>query len=239
MKLRVMILSFFMILMAANGQAGLLGDFIKGLSSPGVSSPDAQTTASGLKEALTVGAEKAVGLLSREDGYFENHMVKILVPKQIQKVADVLVKVGYRQQVDEFVLSMNRAAEAAAPQAKDIFVSAVRQMTFEEAINILRGDQTAATEYLKSKTYSSLADRFNPIIAEAMDNYDVTRRYESLIGTYSKTLPFINLESLDLNRYVTNKALDGVFYMIGEEEKEIRANPAARVTDLLKTVFGG
>jgi hypothetical protein len=216
----------------------MLGDFLKGLSSPTGSSPDAQTTASGLKEALTVGTGNAVGLLSKQNGYFENQMVKILMPKQVQKVADVLGKIGYQPQVDEFVLSMNRAAEAAAPKAKGIFIDAIKQMTFEDALKILKGDQTAATEYLKSKTYGTLSESFKPIVSSSMNNYGVTRQYEQLTGTYTKAFPILGLEKLDLDRYVTSKALDGVFYMIGEEEKQIRTNPAARVTELLKTVFG-
>lgn len=238
MKIKTAILLFLMIFMTTNAQAGLLGDFLKGLASPTGTAPDSQTTASGLKEALTVGAGNAVGLLSQKDGYFTNQMVKILMPKQIQKVADVLGKIGYQQQVDEFVLSMNRAAEAAAPKAKGIFIDAIKEMTFEDAVKILKGDQTAATQYLKSKTYDTLSEEFKPVVSTTMNNYGVTRQYDQLIGTYTKAFPILGLESLDLDRYVTSKALDGVFYMIGEEEKQIRTNPAARVTELLKTVFG-
>lgn len=238
MKIKIIILGCILALLAVDVQAGLLGDFFKGLATPAGQTPDVQTTASGLKEALTVGTGNAVGLLSKPNGYLENQMVKILMPKQIQKVADILGKIGYQQQVDEFVMSMNRAAEAAAPKAKGIFVDAIKQMTFEDALKILKGDQTAATEYLKSKTSGTLSKSFEPIISSSMNNVGATRQYEQLIGTYTKTFPFMGLESLDLDRYVTTKALDGVFYMIGEEEKQIRTNPAARVTDLLKTVFG-
>lgn len=239
MKLKIVILGLLLIILAAEVQAGLLGDLFKGLSSPPAGSGnDVQTTASGLKEALNVGTGNAVGLLSKPNGYFENQMVKILMPKQIQKVADVLGKIGYQPQVDEFVLSMNRAAEAAAPKAKEIFIDAIKQMTFEDAVKILKGNQTAATEYLKSKTSGTLSESFKPIISSSMTNVGATRQYELLIGTYTKAFPILGLEKLDLDRYVTNKALDGVFYMIGEEEKQIRTNPAARVTELLKTVFG-
>ncbi len=239
MKLKMAVFgSILMILLAAEARAGFLGDILIDLAKPSAKSSDTQTTASGLKEALTIGAGNAVGLLSKTDGYFGNRMVKILLPKQIQKVADVLGKIGYQQQVDEFVLSMNRAAEAAAPKAEAIFVDAVRQMTFEDAMKILRGNETAATEYLKSKTYNILADSFRPVISSSMDQAGVTSRYNQLIGTYTKTFPLLGFESLDLDNYVTARALDGLFYMIGEEEKNIRTNPAARVTDLLKTVFG-
>ena len=237
MRSKIFIPLLIVILMTAGVQAGMLGDFLKGLTSPAGTTPDAQTTASGLKDALTVGAGNAVGLLSQKDGYFTNQIVKILMPKQIQKVADVLGKIGYQQQVDEFVLSMNRAAEAAAPKAKEIFIDAIKQITFEDAVKILKGDQTAATQYLKSKTYDNLAEAFEPAISSTMNNYGVTRQYDQMIGTYTRAFPVLGLESLDLERYVTGKALDGVFYMIGEEEKQIRTNPAARVTELLKTVF--
>jgi len=238
MRVKIIIPLLILIFTAAGVQAGMLGDFMKGLASPTGTTPDAQTTASGLKEALTVGTGNAVGLLSQQNGYFENQMVKILMPKQVQKVADVLGKIGYQQQVDEFILSMNRAAEAAAPKAKVIFIDAIKQMSFDDAIKILKGDQTAATQYLKSKTYDTLAEAFKPTISSTMNNYGVTRQYDQLIGTYTRAFPVLGLEKLDLDRYVTGKALDGVFYMIGEEEKQIRTNPAARVTELLKTVFG-
>jgi hypothetical protein len=238
MKLKIIVLGCLLIILAAEVHAGLLGDFLKGMASPAGKSPDVQTTASGLKEALTVGTGNAVGMLSKPNGYFANQMVKILMPKQIQKVADVMGKIGYQPQVDEFVISMNRAAEAAAPMAEGIFLDAIKQMTFQDAIQILQGDQTAATEYLKSKTQVTLSESFKPIISSSMNKVGATRQYGQLIGNYTKTFPILGLPSLDLDSYVTTKALDGVFYMIGEEEKKIRTNPAARVTELLKTVFG-
>ncbi len=238
MKPKTIVLVGILMILAVEVQAGFLGDVLLDLTKPVAKSSDTQTTASGLKEALTIGAGNAVGFLSKTDGYFANQMVKILLPKQIQKVGDVLGKLGYQQQVDEFVLSMNRAAEAAAPKAKAIFMDAIAQMTFEDAMKILRGNETAATEYLKSKTYSTLTDSFRPIISSSMNNFGVTRRYDQLVGTYTKAFPFFGAQSLDLDNYVTTEALDGLFYMIGEEEKNIRTNPAARVTDLLKTVFG-
>jgi hypothetical protein len=238
MKRIMIILVGFLLIGAVEVQAGLLGDLMKGVTAPSSKGTDVQTTAAGLKEALSVGTGNAVGLLSQTDGYFANKLVKILLPKQIQKMADFVGKIGYQPQVDEFTLSMNRAAEAAAPKAKGIFLDAIKQMTFEDAIKILKGDQTAATEYLKSKTYGSLAESFKPIITKTMATYDVTRRYDALVGTYKQNLPFMSLDAVDLDRYVTTRALDGLFFMIGEEEKKIRTNPAARVTDLLKTVFG-
>jgi RNA binding exosome subunit len=224
--------------------AGPLDDLMKGIKLPGkegadtdTKGPDTNTTIKGLKEALTIGTENAVKTVSLTDGYFGNQLIKILMPEKIQKVADVLAKVGFQKQVDDFVMSMNRAAEKAAPQAKAIFVNAVKQMNFDDAQKILRGSDTAATEYFKSKTSGSLYAAFKPIISSSMDKVGATRSYKEMMGKY-ESLPFMEKESTDLDHYVTNKSLDGLFLMLGQEEKKIRTNPAARVTDLLKTVFG-
>jgi enolase len=159
------------------------------------------------------------------------------MPEKIQKVADILGKVGYQKQVDDFVLSMNRAAEKAAPQATSIFVDAIKGMTIEDARKILNGGDTAATEFFKSKTHDKIYDVFKPIVSSSMDEVGVTRSYKEMMGKY-ESFPFMSKESVDLDHYVTNKAMDGLFYMVGQEEKKIRTDPAARVTDLLKTVFG-
>ncbi len=220
--------------------AGPLDDLLKGVKLPGGAGskePDLNTTIAGLKEALSIGTEKAVKSVSRTDGYFANQMIKILLPDNIQKVADVLAKVGYQKEVDNFILSMNRAAEKAAPQATNIFLKAVREMTFDDARKILRGNDTAATEFFKEKTSPRLFEIFKPIVASSMNQVGVTRSYKEMMGKY-ESIPFVQKESLDLDRYVTTKALDGLFYMVGQEEKAIRTNPAARVTDLLRSVFG-
>lgn len=214
-----------------------LADVLKGFGSAQKGGPDESTTASGLKEALTIGAEKAVSSVSHVDGYFGNQAIKILMPESIQKVADVLGKVGYQKQVDDFVLSMNRAAEKAAPQARSIFVDAIKGMTIQDAKKILGGGDTAATEFFKEKTHDKLFSAFKPEISSSMAEVGVTRSYKEMMGKY-ESIPFMDKKSLDLDNYVTNKAMDGLFYMVGQEEKKIRTDPAARVTDLLKTVFG-
>lgn len=198
---------------------------------------DNSTVISGLKEALSVGTKNAVNKVSQTDGYLANDAIKILMPEKIQKVADVLKKVGYQKQVDDFITSMNRAAESAAPKAANHFVDAIKVMSFEDAQSILNGGDTSATDYFKSKTSGSLYDEFKPIIASSMDSVGATRSYKEMMGKYT-SLPFVKAESLDLDHYVTNKSLDGLFYMISQEEKKIRTDPAARVTDLLKKVFG-
>jgi hypothetical protein len=221
--------------------AGPLEDVLKGVKLPQVGSsggPDEATTASGLKEALSIGTGNAVTSGSKLDGYFANQAIKILLPDSIQKVAEVLRKVGYQKQVDDFILSMNRAAENAAPKARQFFVNAIKEMSIQDAIKILRGNDTAATEYFKSKTFEKLYTAFKPPVSESMDKVGVTKSYKNMMGTYTKSVPFVKTESVDLDHYVTTKSLDGLFYMIGQEEKQIRTNPAARVTDLLKTVFG-
>lgn len=198
---------------------------------------DPATVAAGLKEALSIGTEKAVGNVGKVDGYFGNALIKILMPEKLRKIADTLSAVGYKKEVDAFVLSMNRAAENAAPKAKPIFVDAIRQMTIDDARKILGGGDTAATEYFKGKTTGKLTEAFKPVIAKSLDDVGATHAYKNMIGKVDK-VPFLNKESLDLDSYVTSKSLEGLFIMVGQEEKNIRTNPAARATDLLKSVFG-
>jgi len=221
--------------------AGPLDDIVKGIKkAPSLAGggSDEATTASGLKEALSIGTGNAVTSVSKLDGYFSNEMIKILLPKNIQTAANVLSKLGYQKQVDAFILSMNRAAENAAPKARKFFVDAVKEMTFDDAVKILQGSNTAATEYFKSKTFDKIYGEFKPSVSASMNKVGVTRSYKEMTGKYTSSVPFGNMESVDLDHYVTTKALDGLFYMVGEEEKKIRTNPAARTTELLRQVFG-
>ncbi len=191
---------------------------------------------SGLKEALKVGTENTVNLTGKTDGYFMNRVIKILMPERLQTFEKGLRVAGYGPQIDEFVLSMNRSAEQAAPYAKEIFWDAIGEMTFEDARRILAGNDTAATQYFKGKTTGKLTAAFQPVVEKSMNEVGVTRQYNELVGRY-QTIPFVKSESFDINHYVVTKALDGLFYVLGEEERKIRTNPAARVTDLLKEVF--
>ncbi len=213
----------------------------KDKSKPGGGQADAaldkDTVAAGLKEALSIGSQNAVKAGSQPDGYFKNPAIKIPLPEKIQKVEKPLRKFGLSKQVDEFILTMNRAAEKAAPVAKDIFVGAVKEMTILDAINILKGGDTAATDYMRSKTYDKLYGAFKPTVAKAVQEVGVTRAYQGLVDKGKKTR-IIKDESLDIDHHVTSKALDGLFYLLGQEEKKIRKDPVARVTDLLKKVFG-
>jgi hypothetical protein len=209
----------------------------KGLGLKNQSELSNSQVASGLKEALQVGAENAVKLTGKTDGYFGNQAIKILLPKNLQPLQRGLGAIGYQSKIDAFVLSMNRAAEAAAPSAKKIFGDAILAMTFDDARKILSGNETAATDYFKSKTTDQLAVAFRPFVEKTMSENGVTQQYESLTSEL-KSIPFLKNEDLDINKYVVTKALEGLFYMLAEEEKKIRKNPAARTTELLKEVFG-
>lgn len=228
-----------MLLAPGDAAAGFLDEVFKILQAPSVSSSlDEGTMASGLKEALTVGTAAAVKKTARENGYYGNHAIQIPLPENIQLFATVLKKAGLGSEVDSFKLSMNRAAEKAAPKAKDIFVAAIKQMTIQDAAQILNGGDTAATEFFKTKTSAELAQAFKPEIAASMNSVGVTQHYKTLTNQYFSLVPFANRESLDLDQYVTGKALEGLFFMVGQEEKKIRQDPAARTTEILKQVFG-
>jgi hypothetical protein len=191
----------------------------------------------GLKEALKVGTENAVKLTGKTDGYFANQAIKILLPERLKSLESGLRLIGYGPQVDELVLGMNRAAEHAAPAAKQIFFDAIGEMTIDDARKILDGAPTAATDYFKAKTTAPLTTAFKPIVDRSMSQVGVTRQYDELLGR-ARAIPFLNVEPYDLDNYVVGKSLDGLFHVVGEQEKSIRANPSARVTDLLREVFG-
>lgn len=190
-----------------------------------------------LKEALQIGTDNTVSSTGRLDGYFMNEAIKIMMPEKLRTLEKGLRAVGYGPQVDEFVLSMNRAAEKAAPLSKQILLDAIGEMTFDDARKILAGSETAATDYFKEKTRSKLTAAFRPIVDKTMNEVGVTQQYKNLVGRF-QAIPFVKSEMFDIDSYVVGKALDGLFHVLGEEERKIRTNPAAQVTDLLKEVFG-
>lgn len=198
--------------------------------------PSAKEVASGLKEALTKGTAKGTDQVSKTDGYFKNPEIKIPFPPEVRQVESTLRKMGMDKQVDEFVLSLNRAAEDAAKEAKPIFVDAIKQMTIEDAWSILKGEDDAATQYLNKTTSSQLKEKFKPIIKASLDKVNATKYYKDLITAYNK-VPLVKKVNPDLDTYATGKATDGLFVMIAKEEKNIRKNPGARTTELLKKVF--
>jgi len=236
MLVRALALGSIVLLTVAPASAQL-DRILKGLGSgPGGGLSDGKIT-SGLKEALEVGTENAVTVTGRPDGYFLNQAIKIFMPQELRTFESGLRLVGYGPQVDEFILGMNRAAERAAPHAKRIFWDAITKMSFADARNILNGGDTAATDYFKDKTTDKLTAAFRPVVDKAMNEVGVTRQYKELIGRY-QAIPFVKRETFDIDRYVVTKALDGLFYVVGQEERKIRTDPTARVTDLLKEVFG-
>lgn len=194
--------------------------------------------ASGIKEALLTGVNNAVGLASKLDGYFLNQAIKILLPDKLKPVETGLRLAGGSKLLDELVLGMNRAAEKAAPLAKDIFVDAVKGMSIADAVGIVRGGDTSATDFFRRGTEEKLLTAFRPPIADSMKSVGVANSYDAVMRR-AKAIPFLKMEAIDLDGYVTQKAVAGLFYLIGDEEKKIRRDPAARVTPLLKEVFGG
>ncbi len=191
----------------------------------------------GLKEALQIGTGNAVETVSQMGGYYENPEIKIPLPDAIQRVEKLVRAAGYGAQVDAFEMSMNRAAEKAAPEAKSIFWDAIKQMNFSDARKILEGQDNEATLYFKEKTYGRLSEVFEPIVHNAMSQVGVTRKYQEL-DEKVRSVPFASILQFDLDAYVKDGALGGLFFMLSEEERKIRQDPAARVTDLLKETFG-
>ena len=229
---------------AASPAAAQLDQLLKQLpqvpgtqGAPGIGSIGEVKIGQALKEALRVGTENAVKLTGKTDGYFKNEAIKILMPERLRTLETGLRAVGYGSQVDELVLGMNRAAERAAPQAKQIFWDAIGAMTIDDAGRILNGGDTAATEYFKGKTTEPLSTAFRPIVEQSMSQVGVSRQYKELLAR-ARTIPFVKTEAYDLDNYVVGKSLDGLFHVVAEEEKKIRTNPSARVTDLLREVFG-
>ncbi len=191
---------------------------------------------SGLKEALRIGTQNAVALTGKPNGYFDNPAIRILMPQQLQALETTMRAVGYGPQMDAFMLSMNRAAERAAPAATQIFTDALSAMTFEDVRTILTGSDTAATDYFKAKTSNHLVAAFRPVVEQAMNEVGAVRQYKELVTLY-QSIPFVKSAALDIDQHVVSKGLDGLFHVLGEEERKIRTDPTARVTDLLKEVF--
>ena len=191
----------------------------------------------GIKEALVNGTGESVKVVSVLNGYWGNAEIKIPFPPDAQEMESKLRTVGMGKKVDEFNESMNRAAEKAATEAKPIFVTAIKGMTVKDAINIVKGENNAATVYLKNTTSPQLIGKFQPIIKTSLDNVSATKYWNDLITAYNK-IPLVKKMNPNLSEYVTQKAIDGLFIMIAKEELKIRKDPMARTSDLLKRVFG-
>lgn len=189
----------------------------------------------GLKEALSVGTSNGTQKLSSVDGFFADAAVKILMPEEAKKVEQKLRSIGLGKQVDNAILSMNRAAEDAAKSAAPIFINAIKGISIQDGFGILKGGDFAATNYLKSRTLAQLTEAFRPVIEQSLQKVDATRYWNTLFTTYNKFSK--EKVSTDLPAYVTERAMTGIFYQVGLEEQKIRKDPMARTTDLLKKVF--
>lgn len=190
----------------------------------------------GLKQALEVGIKSGAGQAAQTDGYYKNPLIRIPFPEDVQRVENTLRKVGLGNQVDKFILTLNRGAEDAAKSAVPIFMSAIRQMTIADAWAILRGDKDAATQYLKRTTSQQLYNSFNPVMVQSLEKTNATRYYTDIVSEYNK-VPLVQKVNPDLGDYATKKAIDGLFTLVAQEEANIRENPVARTTELLRRVF--
>ena len=230
---KLLTFSVFFLLLSCSAEAQLLKKAKSLLNKDGFTAEEA---ANGLKEALIQGTSKGVDVLSLTDGYFGNPSVKILFPEDAKRVEQKLRQIGLSKQVDEAILSLNRAAEKAAVEAKDIFVDAIKGLTINDAINIVKGQQDAATQFLQRETIADLTAKFSPIINKSLNEVNATKYWSDVMKTYNK-IPLVKKVETDLTAYVTQKAIDGLFTKIAEEELNIRKNPAARTSELLKKVF--
>ena len=201
----------------------------------GLSEGDA---ASGVRVALERGALAAVSLLGKTDGFLGNPQVRIPLPGFLQDASKVLRAIGQGRKLDELVTAMNRAAEAAVPMAKPLFVSTVKAMSVEDAVKVVRGGATSVTDYFASKTRTPLAEKFLPIVTQATEKVSLAERYNAVAGK-AQGLGLMKGDEGNVQQYVTRRALDGLFLMIGEEEKKIRADPVKTGSAILKKVFGG
>jgi hypothetical protein len=192
----------------------------------------------GLKEALEIGTDNAARLASRTNGYYGNRLIRIPFPEEAKIVKTTMEKIGFKSQIDKFVKTMNCAAEEAAKKAAPIFIDAIKQMTIKDGFEILNGPDNAATEYLDRKTHRKLFYAFRPVVQDAIEKVGVTSVWKPIITEYNQ-LPFVTKKDPNLEDYITDKAIDGLFVLIANEEKQIRQDPAARVTHLLRRVFGG
>lgn len=191
----------------------------------------------GLKEALIKGISNGSDLASQVDGYFKNPAIKIPFPPDVKKVEDRLRQIGLGNEVDKFVMTLNRGAEDAAKEAKPIFIAAIKQMTIDDAWAILKGEPDAATQYLKRTTSGELKNKFMPVIQNSLDKVSATKYYGDIVSKYN-SIPLVQKVNPDLNDYATDMAIQGLFTMIANEEMNIRQDPLARTTELLKRVFG-
>ena len=198
---------------------------------------DNKTVVAGLKQALEIGISNSVAKTGRIGGFSDNPLIHIAIPQELNKVESTLRKIGLNQYLDRFERQMNRAAESASIEAKRIFISSISQMSFSDAMQILNGQDDAATQYFKQTTSEQLRSKFRPVIQQSMHKVGFYQDYKTLLKTYD-SIPFTRKPDLNIESYILQKTLDGLFLLVAQEEKKIRQDPTARVTDLLQRVFG-
>jgi len=240
LALRICSLVSLVLILGASGCATLqesMGGILGGSSSSS-GSLDEPTVIAGIREALRVGTQNTVLSTSKVDGYLGNALIRIALPEQMTSVASALRTMGLGSQVDDLEVGMNRAAELAAAEAREIFWNAIAGMTVSDAFGILRGGNTAATDYFHERTSAALRTRFQPIVQQKIEEVGLSRIYSKVADTYNN-LPLTGTQKMvDLNEYVTDKALGGLFTVLATEEQKIRQDPVARTTELLRKVFG-
>jgi hypothetical protein len=216
-----------------------LGSIEKKISGNGGSSLSSDDIVAGLKQALSLGAQKSADRLSAVNGFLDDKAVKILLPDQAQKAEKTLRSLGMGKLVDDAITSMNHAAEDASKSAAPIFLTAIKNMNVTDGVNILKGSDTAATAYLRKSATPGLTKAYTPVIDSALQKTGATKYWKDVFDTYNKLPTTFSKVNPDLSAYVTQKAINGIFYYVAQEEIKIRKDPAAQVTDLLKQVFGG
>jgi len=237
MKRTIIFTLLFSAVLLMNCEAQLIKDLKKMVQPSASDKLTEEEAASGIREALIKGTTTGVETVSKLDGYFKNPEIKIPFPPEAKEMEQKLRAVGLGNKVDEAVLSINRAAEDAAVAARPIFISAIKNLTLRDVFNIVKGEKDAATRYLKKNTSQQLAVQFRPKIETSLEKVDATKYWDDVITSYNK-IPFVNKMNPDLAEYVTEKAIEGLFVMIAREEENIRKNPVARTTELLRKVFG-
>lgn len=225
--------SIFILVLLVGCTAQQISKTIDGVLGAGLTSEE---VAAGLKEALSKGVTKGAQSASKTDGYFKNAKIRIPMPAEMQNVERTLRQVGLGDEVDNFILTLNRGAEEAAKKAAPIFIDAIKSMTIQDAWGILKGEDDAATAYLQRTTSAKLKSEFKPVIEAALKKVNATRYYSDIVNGYNR-IPGVNKLNPDLNEYATDKAIEGLFTLVAEEEANIRENPAARTTELLRKVF--
>ncbi len=231
--MRIFITAFCLLALTACDQLGAVLETAGTMTTP----PSEAEISRGIREALIVGARNSIAQTSKANGFYNNSLIKIPFPPEAKKVEETARNLGLGNQVDQFIETMNHGAEQASAKATDIFVSAIQQMTLQDVYDIWRGSNDAATQFLKRTTQSKLETEFRPVIKSTLDQVQLTKYWNPLADNYNK-IPFVTKVNPNLDEYVLAETLDGLFLVIAQEEAKIRENPAARVSDILRRVFG-